>query len=134
MDPLAEHGPQQVWDAPTFLATTTARLAINVTQSARARREAQMDPRLAEPIDVGTDPAARSSPPIGPETSRRSSGCSRRMSAAVLAPAVLAQREDHRDRLGRQAPGDEGERLRRGPVEPTVAPQVVTPRALSCAS
>jgi RNA polymerase sigma-70 factor (ECF subfamily) len=47
-----------VEDVPTFLATTTLRLAINVTRSARVRREALAGPWLAEPVDVGADPAA----------------------------------------------------------------------------
>ncbi len=36
-----------VRDAPAFLATATTRLAINVIQSARSRRETYVDPRLA---------------------------------------------------------------------------------------
>jgi RNA polymerase sigma-70 factor (ECF subfamily) len=50
---------RQVRDAPTFLATTTLRLAINVTQSARARRETQAGRWPVEPEDAGADPAAR---------------------------------------------------------------------------
>jgi RNA polymerase sigma-70 factor, ECF subfamily len=48
----------RVRDAAAFLATTTARLAINVTQSARARREMHLGPSLPEPADAGADPAA----------------------------------------------------------------------------
>jgi RNA polymerase sigma-70 factor (ECF subfamily) len=48
----------KVRDAPAFLATTTTRLAINVTQSARARRETHVGPSLPEPADAGADPAA----------------------------------------------------------------------------
>jgi RNA polymerase sigma factor (sigma-70 family) len=40
-----------------FLATATTRLAINVTQSARARRETCFDSCLHEPVDTGADPA-----------------------------------------------------------------------------
>jgi RNA polymerase sigma-70 factor, ECF subfamily len=47
----------QVRDATAFLATTTTRLAINVTQSARARRETPVDPSHPEPADTEADPA-----------------------------------------------------------------------------
>jgi RNA polymerase sigma-70 factor, ECF subfamily len=47
----------KVSDAAAFLATTTTRLAINVTQSARARRERHVDPSLPEPADAEADPA-----------------------------------------------------------------------------
>jgi RNA polymerase sigma-70 factor (ECF subfamily) len=40
-----------------FLATTTTRLAINVADSARVRREKYVGPWLPEPVDTGTDPA-----------------------------------------------------------------------------
>jgi RNA polymerase sigma-70 factor, ECF subfamily len=46
-----------VRDAPAFLATSTARLAINVTQSARARRETHLGPAAPEPVDASADPA-----------------------------------------------------------------------------
>ena len=46
-----------VRDAAAFLATTTTHLAIHVIQSARARRETSVGPRLAETIDPGTDPS-----------------------------------------------------------------------------
>ena len=45
-----------VRDAAAFLATTTTRLAINVMQSARARRERHAEPWLHEPIDTTADP------------------------------------------------------------------------------
>jgi RNA polymerase sigma-70 factor, ECF subfamily len=45
-----------VRDAAAFLATTTTRLAINVMQSARSRRELPVGPWLPEPIDVAADP------------------------------------------------------------------------------
>jgi RNA polymerase sigma factor (sigma-70 family) len=38
---------------PAFLAMTTTRLAINVTQSARKRRETSVGPWLVEPVDHG---------------------------------------------------------------------------------
>ncbi|WP_329525117.1 sigma-70 family RNA polymerase sigma factor [Streptomyces sp. NBC_01462] len=40
-----------------FLATTVTRLAINVLQSARARRETSVDPWLLEQVDTMSDPA-----------------------------------------------------------------------------
>lgn len=46
-----------VLDPPAFLATTTARLAINVAESARARREMYIGPWLPEPVDTSADPA-----------------------------------------------------------------------------
>ncbi|WP_031517435.1 RNA polymerase sigma-70 factor [Streptomyces sp. NRRL F-5123] len=39
-----------------FLATVTTRLAINVAQSARVRRESYTGPWLPEPVDTGADP------------------------------------------------------------------------------
>ncbi|MDH6454827.1 MULTISPECIES: RNA polymerase sigma-70 factor [unclassified Streptomyces] len=39
-----------------FLAKITTRLAINVAQSARVRREAYIGPWLPEPVDTGVDP------------------------------------------------------------------------------
>lgn len=44
-------------DDPTaFLSTVTTRLAINETQSARARREQYIGPWLPDPIDTSADP------------------------------------------------------------------------------
>jgi RNA polymerase sigma factor (sigma-70 family) len=45
-----------VRDAAAFLVTTTTRLAINVIQSARARRETCVESWLAEPVDHSADP------------------------------------------------------------------------------
>jgi RNA polymerase sigma-70 factor (ECF subfamily) len=45
-----------VRDAAAFLATTTQRLALNVAQSARVRRETSIDPWGPEPVDVQADP------------------------------------------------------------------------------
>jgi RNA polymerase sigma-70 factor (ECF subfamily) len=45
-----------VRDAAAFLATITTRLAINVIQSARSRREAYVGPRLPEPDDTSAGP------------------------------------------------------------------------------
>lgn len=39
-----------------FLSSTTTRLAINVAQSARVRRETYIGPWLPEPIDTSSDP------------------------------------------------------------------------------
>ena len=47
----------KVRDAAAFLATTTTRLAINVGQSARARREISIEPRPVERADTEADPA-----------------------------------------------------------------------------
>jgi RNA polymerase sigma-70 factor (ECF subfamily) len=43
-------------DAAAFLATTTTRLAINVMQSARSRRELSVGGWLPEPVDDSADP------------------------------------------------------------------------------
>ncbi|WP_030669067.1 sigma factor [Streptomyces sp. NRRL B-1347] len=45
-----------VLDAGAFLAKITTRLAINVAQSARMRREAYVGPWLPEPVDTSVDP------------------------------------------------------------------------------
>src|SRR5262245_43273748 len=45
-----------VRDAAAFLVTTATRLAINVMQSARARRETTVEPWLPEPVDASADP------------------------------------------------------------------------------
>jgi RNA polymerase sigma-70 factor (ECF subfamily) len=42
-----------------FLVTATTRLAINVLQSARARRETEAGPSLPEPVDTRIDPGLR---------------------------------------------------------------------------
>jgi RNA polymerase sigma-70 factor (ECF subfamily) len=47
----------KVRDAAAFLATTTTRLAINVTQSARARRETYIGPRLVDSVDAAANPS-----------------------------------------------------------------------------
>ena len=45
-----------VRDAAAFLVTTATRLAINVMQSARSRRETHVGPGLPEPVDTSADP------------------------------------------------------------------------------
>jgi RNA polymerase sigma factor (sigma-70 family) len=47
----------EVRDTGAFLAATTTRLAINVGQSARARRETSLGPLPVEPVDAGADPS-----------------------------------------------------------------------------
>ena len=46
-----------VRDATAFLATTTTRLAINVKQSARARRETHIGLPLVDPVDAAANPS-----------------------------------------------------------------------------
>lgn len=48
-----------VRDARAFLATMTTRLAINVVQSARARREMCAGSSLPEPVDTSADPGVQ---------------------------------------------------------------------------
>ena len=50
---------REVRDAEAFLVTTATRLAINVIQSARSRRETCIGPSLPEPIDTSPDPGLR---------------------------------------------------------------------------
>jgi RNA polymerase sigma-70 factor (TIGR02957 family) len=45
-----------VLDPPAYLATAATRLAINLAQSARSRRETYVGPWLPEPVDTSTDP------------------------------------------------------------------------------
>lgn len=47
----------KVRDPAAFLATTTSRLAINVTQSAWSRRETRIGTEHVDPVDAGADPA-----------------------------------------------------------------------------
>jgi RNA polymerase sigma factor (sigma-70 family) len=47
-----------VRDAAAFLATITTRLAINVMQSARARRETYVGPGMPEPVDMSASPGS----------------------------------------------------------------------------
>jgi RNA polymerase sigma-70 factor (TIGR02957 family) len=47
---------RSVENPAAFLATTTTRLAINVSSSARARRETYIGPWLPEPVDTSADP------------------------------------------------------------------------------
>ncbi|WP_432194023.1 RNA polymerase sigma-70 factor [Streptomyces sp. bgisy027] len=46
----------EIKEPAAFLATVTARLAINVAQSARVRRESYTGPWLPEPVDTRADP------------------------------------------------------------------------------
>jgi RNA polymerase sigma-70 factor (ECF subfamily) len=54
-----ESNRRTVRDASAFLATATTRLAINVIQSARVRREIAMGASTQEIVDAGADPALR---------------------------------------------------------------------------
>jgi RNA polymerase sigma-70 factor (ECF subfamily) len=45
-----------VLDPPAYLATVATRLAINIAQSARVRRETHVGPWLPEPVDTSVDP------------------------------------------------------------------------------
>ncbi|MEU9474530.1 RNA polymerase sigma factor SigJ [Streptomyces sp. NPDC048191] len=47
---------EAVRDPGAFLATVATRLAVNVAQSARVRREAYVGPWLPEPVDTSVDP------------------------------------------------------------------------------
>jgi RNA polymerase sigma-70 factor (ECF subfamily) len=47
----------EVLDPAAFLITTTTRLALNVVQSARVRRETYVGQWLPEPVDTAADPA-----------------------------------------------------------------------------
>lgn len=47
---------QAVQDGPAYLAAITTRLAINLVQSARSRREANFGVWPAEPVDTDADP------------------------------------------------------------------------------
>jgi RNA polymerase sigma-70 factor (ECF subfamily) len=47
----------KVRDATAFLVTATTRLAINVAQSARARRETHIGPRLVDTVDAAANPS-----------------------------------------------------------------------------
>ncbi|MGW6740160.1 RNA polymerase sigma-70 factor [Streptomyces sp. NPDC055025] len=46
----------EIHEPAAFLATVTARLAINLAQSARMRRESYIGPWLPEPVDTSVDP------------------------------------------------------------------------------
>ena len=58
---LRWHGADRavVVNSSAFLATTTTRLAINVAQSARRRRETYVDHWLPEPADANDDPCTK---------------------------------------------------------------------------
>jgi len=48
---------EEIRSVEAFLTTMTTRMAINVAQSARKRRERYLGPWLPEPVDTSTDPA-----------------------------------------------------------------------------
>jgi RNA polymerase sigma-70 factor (ECF subfamily) len=55
VDALTRHRSRQVRDAVAVLAAAATRLAINVSQSARARRETHIGTWLPEPVDIEAD-------------------------------------------------------------------------------
>ena len=72
-----------VRDAAAFLVTTTTRLAINVVQSARSRREACVDSWMPEPVDHSDDPQL--------QTERvQALGCGLRLLMEALTPTERA--------------------------------------------
>jgi RNA polymerase sigma-70 factor (ECF subfamily) len=85
----------RVRHVPTFLAATTARLAINVTQSARVRREARTG-RPPEPRDARADPAAGAERRDALETALRT--VLERLSPAERAAFLLREAFDYRYR------------------------------------
>lgn len=93
--PAAEDIVQDVWlrwqttdrrvvrDAAAFLATTTTRLVINAMQSARARRETEIEPWGSEPVDNGGDPGSAAE-------RRQAVACGVRMLLETLTPTERA--------------------------------------------
>jgi len=57
VDPLAGDRRNKIRDPAAFLATMTARLALTVGHSARARREISSGPLQADAVDLGDDPS-----------------------------------------------------------------------------
>jgi RNA polymerase sigma-70 factor (ECF subfamily) len=92
-----------VVDAAAFLATTAARLAINVARSARARHEAHCPPRRPDPADLGADPAASAERRDALERALRA--LSERLSPAEGAAYVLREGFGYRFRQISEALG-----------------------------
>jgi DNA-directed RNA polymerase specialized sigma24 family protein len=84
----------KVRDAAGFLATTTARLAINVRQSARARRETSIGRLPVEPVDTGADRSARCTAKRSDCHSRRTV-VSRRASVALCCARPIDAMSEH---------------------------------------
>lgn len=82
-----------VRDATAFLSTSTTRLAINVTQSARARRELYLGPQQPEPVDPEADPAIAAEQADAVELALRT--LSEKLSPAERAAFVLREAFDY---------------------------------------
>jgi hypothetical protein len=95
----------KVRDTAAFLATTTKRLALNVAQSARARREISVDPWHPEPIDVQADPTLgaqrREALAPGEAVSQRTSRLPAARSVRLPLPT---DRRRARDQRGKRSP------------------------------
>jgi RNA polymerase sigma-70 factor (ECF subfamily) len=83
----------QVRDAAAFLATTTKRLALNVAQSARARRETYIEPWHPEHVDAHADPTLDAERREALELAMRT--LSERLSATERAAYVLREAFDY---------------------------------------
>jgi RNA polymerase sigma-70 factor (ECF subfamily) len=84
---------EQVRDAAAFLATTTKRLALNVAQSARARRETCIEPWHPEQVDSHADPTLDAERREALELAMRT--LSERLSASERAAYVLREAFDY---------------------------------------
>lgn len=83
----------QVRDAAAFLATTTKRLALNVVQSARVRRETFIEPWHPEQVDAEADPTLDAERREALELAMRT--LSERLSATERAAYVLREAFDY---------------------------------------
>jgi RNA polymerase sigma-70 factor (ECF subfamily) len=83
----------QVRDAAAFLATTTKRLALNVAQSARARRETFFEPWHPEQVDAQADPTLGAERREGLEVALRT--VSEKLSGSERAAYVLREAFDY---------------------------------------
>jgi RNA polymerase sigma-70 factor (ECF subfamily) len=83
----------QVRDTAAFLATTTKRLALNVAQSAWARRETSIEPWHPEQVDVRADPTLGAERREALELAMRT--LSERLSATERAAYVLREAFDY---------------------------------------
>ena len=100
---LAERTTGRRCEEPAaFLATTTTRLAINVAQSARARRETYVGPWLPEPVDTSADPTLGAE--RGEALECRRARCCWRSSPRPSAPRTCcARRSTTRTRRSRRS-------------------------------
>src|SRR3954470_17851194 len=83
----------RVRDAAAFLATTTKRLALNVAQSARARRETFFEPWHPEQVDAQADPTLGAERREGIELALRT--LSEKLSDSERAAYVLREAFDY---------------------------------------